>query len=117
MRIVGEAFLAIARSNGKKSATRRSGKEQQDMWRNTTHCSIVFQKRDKNLYAVGEDESEISEEAVDNKEELQAWCQSLLACASLGATTSCDKIRGRQHQVFVLIVCDLETGGHSSHGA
>ena len=28
----------------------------------------------QNLYAVGQEEGEISEEAVDNEEELQAWC-------------------------------------------
>ena len=28
----------------------------------------------KNLYAMGEKASEINEEAVDNEEELQAWC-------------------------------------------
>ena len=46
-----------------------------DMWQSKTRCNLVSKKRaNKNLYAICGDESEVNEEAMDDEEELQAWC-------------------------------------------
>ena len=45
-----------------------------DVWKDRTHCSVVSNRGDKNLYAIDEEDSEFVEEATDNEEDLQAWC-------------------------------------------
>ena len=61
-------------SKGQGKGGKGDSRKMLDVWRDRTHCSMVQERRQQNVYAIGEDDSENIEESADNEEDLQARC-------------------------------------------